>query len=248
MTELSTCSNENPWLVMREKLGDISVMDHLFNRLDGAYPGRWKANFPNEQAIQNWRDSWAEGFSEDGITLQEVAAGIKACRKMFAWPPSQAEFTKACRPVADASISYYEAVAGLEARGKGEMGTWSHPSVFWAATLMSRDLMTQTYSQVKDRWAAILKAQCERTEWAEIQPPRVALPAPGDAKLSAEAAGQMLRDLEAAGITKQSSDKFDHNHWAKKIINRIANGDKTIGLIQAKFAREALETPLEIAP
>ncbi|MES2319985.1 MAG: replication protein P [Pseudomonadota bacterium] len=218
----------------------ISLIDHLYNRLDGAYPHKWRSNFPDAQAIDNWAESWVEAFEEQGITPSDVLAGLKVCRSRYTWPPSCAEFIQACRPFADPSIAYHEAVVGLEARGRGAVGEWSHPAVFWAAKLLERDLMGQTYSQVKDCWAHALKAQMARTEWAEIPPPRQQLPAPGDGKLSKEAAAQMLRELDAAGIVKRPNAHFDHKRWARRIIAAVAQGDTTLTLAQVQMATDAL--------
>jgi hypothetical protein len=232
------------WFEPHPDLG-ISLMDHLYNRLDGAYPHKWRANFPDEQAIDNWAESWVEAFEDEGITPADVKTGLKACRSRFGWPPSCAEFIQACKPYADITGAYHEAVAGLEARGKGERGEWSHPAVFWAATLLQRDLMGQTYSAVKDRWAAALKAQLGRTEWAEIPAPRPQLAAPGQTKLSREGAAAMLRELESRGlvtrgVTKKFDDKFDHRRWARRLLERVANGDKSVTKYQADAAGEAL--------
>lgn len=232
------------WFEPHPALG-ISMMDHLYNRLDGAYPHKWRANFPDEQAIDNWAESWVEAFEEEGITPADVKTGLKVCRNRYGWPPSCAEFIQACKPHADAAAAYHEAVAGLEARGKGERGEWSHPAVFWAATLLQRDLMGQTYSAVKERWAAALNAQLARTEWAEIPVPRQQLAAPGQTKLSREGAAAMLRELEAKGVltrgvTKKSGDDFDHKRWARRLVERVASGDKSVTNYQADAACEAL--------
>ncbi len=136
-------------------------------------------------------------------------------------------------------------MAGLEARAKGEFGDWSHPAIYWAATLLQRDLMGQAYGAVKDRWAAALAAQMARTEWAEIPVPRPQLAAPGMTKLSREGAAAMLRELEAKGlvtrgITKQAKDDFDHLRWARRILARVAAGDKNVESYSVTAASEAL--------
>lgn len=232
------------WFEVHPGLG-ISMMDHLFNRLDGAYPHKWRSNFPDEQAIDNWAESWVEAFEEEGITPADVKLGLKACRSRFGWPPSCAEFIQACRPFADPAATYHEAVSGLEARGKGERGEWSHPAVFWAAMLLQRDLMGQSYGAIKDRWAAALKGQMARTEWAPIPDARAQLAAPGKTKLSREGAAAMLLELESKGvithgIVKDSKDKFDHLRWARRILARVAAGDKSIESYSAAAASEAL--------
>lgn len=227
------------WFESHPELG-ISLIDHLYNRLDGAYPHKWRSNFPDQQAIDNWAESWVEAFEEEGITPADVRLGIKECRRRFTWPPSCAEFITACKPATDPMGSYHEAVAGLEARAKGEAGSWSHPAVFWAASLLSRDLMGQSYGQVKDKWAAALKAQLSRTEWAPIPPARLQLAAPGAAPLSRQEAARRLAELDAAGITNPRGEEFDHLRWARRLLARMNAGDKGLEMAQINFAKEAL--------
>jgi hypothetical protein len=223
------------WFEVHPKLG-ISMMDHLYNRLDGAYPHKWRSNFANETAIDNWRVSWAEAFEDEKISLTEIANGLKACRTKFEWPPSCAEFIGACRPVADALKAYYEAVAGVQARSTGKMGVWSHPAIYWAAAPLAFDLGNQTFSQIKARWEAAYDLQMERAEWEPIPQVALALPAPGRAELSRENAAKMLSDLGASGVLKARNED---TAWYRKILDRIKRGDKTVSMIQRQFAEQA---------
>lgn len=232
------------WFEPVESIG-IAFIDHLFNRLDGAYPHKWRSNFSNQQAIDNWAESWVEAFEEEKITPADVKVGLRECRKRFTWPPSCAEFIQACRPGAEPLTAYYEAIAGLEARGKGEVGVWSHPAVFWAASYLRNDLMSQTYAQVKERWAAILKSQMERGEWAEIPAARVLLPAPEVSASAKQNAAKMLADLGASGIIGRKGD--DPKASAKRILERLASGDKTLSIIQIQFAKTAMGVRDEVA-
>jgi hypothetical protein len=227
------------WFTPHAKLAGLSMMDHLFNRLDGAYPHKWRSNFPGQDAIDNWKTSWAEAFHDEGITPADIKAGLKACRTRFDWPPSCAEFMKACRPPVDKMAAYYEAVAGVQARSKGDMGRWSHPAIFWAAMPMAFDLGAQTYSQIKGRWEQALDEQMDRGEWPAIPAPMVALPSPGRADLSREKAAEMLNELGASGMLKP---KVEHLRWASKILDREKRGDKTLMSIQIRMAREAMAT------
>lgn len=216
------------------------MMDHLFNRLDGAYPHKWRSAFPTQQAIDNWCVSWAEEFEDSGIVPADIKAGLKACRTKYDWPPSCAEFIKACRPSVDFLVAYYEAVSGVAARKNGEMGAWSHPAVYWAAVPLAFDLGQQTYSQMKTRWEQALTEQMARGEWAAIPAPMLALPEPGKTELSREKAAQLAKEYGAEGVAKTATSKTDHKHWAKKIKARQKRGDKSLTLIQIKFADEAL--------
>jgi len=228
------------WTMPRTKLQGLSALDHLFNRLDGMYPGKWKANFPNDHSIRNWKDECARVFDEEGITPAHIAPGLQACRRAFPdWPPSVPQFANACMPPVDPVAAYHEAVAGLEARGKGEVGAWSHPAVYWAASKLSRELMSMPSAQVRERWAATLKAQLARGEWEAIPGPRLQLPAPGASMLSKEDAAKMLAEIGASGILRKPSN-FDHMRWARVILERQAAGDPQLTIVQIKAARDAL--------
>ena len=213
-----------------------STMEALYDRLDGAYPHKWRSNFPTPESIDNWQTSWAEAFEEERIKPSEIRAGLKACRAKYDWPPSCAEFIKACKPQIDPLVAYYEAIAGLQARARGEVGTWSHPATFWAATGMTFDLLNQTYSQCKARWEGAFAAEMEKGEWREIEPPMLAIAAPAkdwDKKAAAE-------QLKALGASEVLKPKTDHKLWAKRILKRHAEGDRTLTSLQVNFAREAM--------
>lgn len=167
----------------------------------------------------------------------EIKRGLDAMSSRE-WPPTLPEFKKMCRPPVNEMTGYYEAIAGLEARAKGEMGAWSHPAIYWSATLLRADLMSQTYAQVKDRWAALLKAQMERGEWAEIPKARVLLPAPEISPDAKRHAAEMLANLGASGIIGGKAK--DEKAWARRIMDRHERGDKTLSALQIRFAKIAL--------
>lgn len=223
------------WFEVHPKL-QISMMDHLYNRLDGAYPHKWRSNFSSQAAIDNWAVSWAEAFEEEKITLEEVAVGLRHCRKTLDWPPSISEFIKACRSTLNPLNAYYEAIAGLQARQKGELGVWSHPAIFWAATPLSFDLLNLSYSQMKTRWESSLENQMNAGEWEEITKPLIALPAPSKSRTSNSEAAKTLQQIGASEIIGRS--KSD-TAWYRKILDRVKKGDKTVTLIQRKFAEDA---------
>lgn len=240
---LKLTQTENPfdrWFQPIDALAGSSLMDHLYNRLDGAYPHKWRSNFSTPEALDNWKVSWAEAFEEEGITPQDIKAGLKACRTKYDWPPSCAEFIKACKPSVDPLVSYYEAVNGVTAREKGGMGEWSHPAIYWASSRMAYDLKSLTFSAIKDRWNKALAEEMAKGEWAQVPQPMVALPAPGKTELSKEKAAQMLKEIGASEIVKAPDTKTNHKLWAKRIMEREKRGDKTLTMIQKNFAREAL--------
>lgn len=88
----------SPWLEIHPRLG-ISLMDHLYNKLDAMYPIRWRSAHQSEASLQSWRETWAEAFDRKGITLQQIKTGIDECVELYDWPPSLKEFLTACRTV-----------------------------------------------------------------------------------------------------------------------------------------------------
>src|SRR5699024_887061 len=160
MTVTPLTSTLSMWTSPHPKLENISPMDHLYNRLDGMYPNRWRANFQDEIAIQAWREAWAEALDEDGLTFIDIRTGIMNCRRMYDWPPSLTEFLRACRPMLDPEAAFHEAVKGLADRRKGETGQWSHPAIYHATVVTGQhDMLNSTYGALKVRWGKALAEQ-----------------------------------------------------------------------------------------
>lgn len=215
----------------------ISLVDHLFNRLDGAYPHKWRSNFPNQQAIDNWAESWVEAFEEEGITPHDVKVGLRECRRRFAWPPSCAEFVQACRPTVDPMRAYYEAVAGVQARFANEHGTWSHPAIYWAAMSMPTELRDQAYSAVRARWEIALQKELEKATWDEIPAPMLQLTSPGRSTTTSAKARETIAHLVSTVVNKPAST--DPRGWARAILARERAGEK-LTPTQLQMARDAL--------
>lgn len=232
------------WTAPRVELDGKSLLDYLFNRLDGMYPGKWRTYFPSEQAVQNWKDECERVFLDEGIRPTQLDIGLRECRRQYReWPPSVPQLADACNPPVDPVAAYHEALAGLEARGKGEQGVWSHPAIYWAASGMRVELGMQPAHFMKDRWAAALKAQLARGQWEDIPAPRPLLAAPGKLPTSSAAAAAELLKLGAMGITKTADSDIDHLRWARKIL--AGGGDKAPTIYQIKEARRALGMQIE---
>lgn len=231
------------WFQPIPALNGLSMMDHLFNRLDGAYPHKWRSAFPNQQAIDNWCVSWSEEFDDSGIQPADIKAGLKACRTKYDWPPSCAEFIKACKPSVDSLVAYYEAVAGIQHRGKGEMGEWSHPAIYWASVPLAYDLTQQTFSQMKIRWERALAEQMDKGEWSPIPAPMLALPEPGKGLLSRQKAAQLVSEHKASEAIKTPESMVDHKRWAKRFVEKAKLPRHGLSMIQISFSCEALGMP-----
>lgn len=86
---------ENPWRQVKPSIG-MSLIDHLYNRLDGMYTSRWRSSFPSIEAIENWKAAWSDAFIERRLSPEQIKRGLANCLDLYDWPPSLAEFIKAC--------------------------------------------------------------------------------------------------------------------------------------------------------
>jgi hypothetical protein len=215
-----------------------------------AIPQKWIQKLFNEMLLaygKKFTEQWAGADPESlqrhwatklaGMTGPEMKRGVDKLDSRD-WPPTLPEFIKMCKPSVDPLIAYYEAVAGVQSRSKGEMGTWSHPAIYWAATPMAFDLSNQTYSQIKPRWERALSDQMERGEWEEVKMPLVALPEA--ARFSREEASKRLHEVGAIGMIRGDDDRTDHKAWAKIAMDDLKNGGKRFPAITYKMAKEAL--------
>ena len=85
------------WLQIHPAYG-IAPIDYLFNKMNGRYMNRWRVEFPDEQAVQNWRETWAEGLAREGITPRQFHRGLDQCLVEHpGWPPALGEFVKLCK-------------------------------------------------------------------------------------------------------------------------------------------------------
>ena len=224
---------ESLWLQEHSALG-ISPMDHLFNRLDGAYPNRWRASFGSEQAIRNWRESWAEVFEDERISFDEVKAGLAKCRREYDWPPSIAEFVKACRTAIDYGVALYEAREQMANRRNGT-DKWTNPAYFWAAARIGEfDMLNNPHAQLLPRFTAALNEVMKAGSIKPV-PPRApeSLPAPG------KTVAQPERVAAEMGKIRALDPKVGNKDWAKRLIERAARGEK-IAYATLRMAKAAI--------
>lgn len=222
---------QNVWTEIVPAIGE-SPMDRLFNRLDGAYPIRWKSAFPNEKSIQNWQDAWSEAFIEERIKPDEVKRGISACRKQYDWPPSLSEFLKACRPPVNPEAAYAEAIKQLHLRKDGR-DAWSHPAIYWATqSIGDFDMANQSWSSIKSRWVKTLNEFLEEQTLPAVPAFLVQLPAPGKTSIEPEEAKRRID--EAASSIKPARDP---KAWARRIMQ---NPKAYLHEISHRYAAEVL--------
>jgi hypothetical protein len=206
-------------------------IEKLFDRMAALYGSKfadmWRGADPAEV-----KKLWADELGK--LTREEVTKGAQALMTLE-WPPSLPQFINLCRPKLDAQKAFTEAINGLLARDRGEVGTWSHPAIFWAAVRVGAfDLKNSTYPQIKGRWEGALGDELEKSQWQEIPKPVVALPV---AKVSKEVAEKYVAKLQALNV---ESSQIDHKRWAKRIMERHQRGDKTLLPVQVSMAKAAL--------
>lgn len=229
---------QSRWLDVHPSLG-ISLMDHLFNRLDGAYPNRWKSSFKGEQAIANWRESWAEIFEEEGLSFEEVKFGLKECRVKYEWPPSIAEFVKACRPQVNYDAALYEAVEQMRLRSEGR-DEWKNPAIFWAAVAVGEyDMLNMSHGQLINRFTHAYE-KVIRGKIDPVPARALSLPAPGKSYAAPEV---VQREIEKVRALQKPIGNKD---WAHRILERVKNGEK-LAYMTVKMAKQALGIKEEAA-
>jgi hypothetical protein len=188
-TAQSSTSRLNQWTDKRPAAATspgaepLSLMDLLWNRLDGMFVGTWASKFTSAATLDNWRDSWAQAFCDEGITPHEVSIGLRALRG-HKFPPVIGEFLAACRPQLSPEQAYHEAVEQMPKRLKPREvdgmlvagDTWSEPAIYWAAARMGTELFRVNYVQLRTRWERVLKI--ERTKPRPVPQIMRALPPP----------------------------------------------------------------------
>lgn len=210
-----------------------SIFDRMLSKWGKQFVDKWAVIEPDKLLLD-----WARALG--GLSELEIRRGVSKLND-FNWPPSQPEFIKVCRPDVNPLNAYYEALEGSRSRERGEVGTWSHPAIFWASVRVTAfELANTSYSQMKTRWEAALELELSKTEWPPIEAPKLALPGPPKATISKEKAAELMKQIKQIGNIPAGPGR-DSKRWAKVILERYAAGDKKLTPTQVKFAREALD-------
>ncbi len=94
-------TEKSQWLTINNRTGK-TLMQILFDRLDGMYPKHWRAQFEGktpeatDQNVKNWTEAWASAFESRSIAPRMIARALENCMDMYEWPPSLPQFIKAC--------------------------------------------------------------------------------------------------------------------------------------------------------
>ena len=214
-----------------------SWVEKLFERMVGLYGNKFLDMWGKTDLLQV-KAIWAQELGK--LSRDEIAKGANALINQE-WCPTLPQFIKLCRTDIDAVTAYYEAVNGVIAREKGEIGEWSHPAIFWASVKVgSFDLKNQTYSNIKARWERALDEEINKGQWSDIPQAQIALPPPAT-PATKDIAEKYLAETQ---IIKKQESKTDHKRWAKIILQREKDGDKTLTHIQLSMAKDAMKNEM----
>jgi hypothetical protein len=205
------------------------LLDKMLLSYGKKFLDQW-AGVDTDKLVRHWSEELAS------FTREELGRGYAALESRE-WPPTLPEFKKLCRPGIDAANAYQEAVAGVNARERGEIGTWSHPAIYWASSCMAYDLKHQAYQTIAKRWETALAAEMSKGEWSAIPEPMIVLPAPGKSLASPELAAKQMKEIGAGDLLKP---KTNHRYWITAVLKRAEKGDETLPGISVRFAKEAL--------
>ncbi len=210
-------------------------IDRLFERLWGFYGNKF-ADMWKDMPIASVKACWAEELA--GYSGEEFKRGLDALRsKHPTWPPTLFEFAALCRPSAPAiepEAAFHEAVRGVEQRKRGNMGQWSAKAVYWAAMDVTPfDLLNSTWPQIRSRWMRAFEARSADANLPEIPEPPKQLEAPPPVRNGEDARLDAMREQVGAVV------KRDPLAWAKRLIERHENGDKTVYPIALAAAKDA---------
>ena len=148
-------------------------IEKLFDRMAALYGNKF-ADMWRGSDVAMVKELWAQELGK--LTRDEVTKGAQALMTLE-WPPTLPQFIKLCRPPLDAQKAFVEALNGLVARDRGEVGVWSHPAIFWATTRIGAfDMKNSTYPQIMGRWQAALEDELAKKEWTEIPKPALQIP------------------------------------------------------------------------
>lgn len=239
------------WLEPLKKLDGLSLLDQLYNRLDGLFPTRFRAQFPDDNSVENWKYEWAQGFAAERLTLDEVTGGLEALRagrdpmrRDKGWPPVFCEFLAACRPPVNHEAAYHEAVRQMRLRHSTAGGdTWSSAAVFWAAVAIGGDLLSSTWQGMRSRWTDVLDdciAEVRAGRMADAVPERPAALLVAPVRVMTEAERQQRELVTAKAVAALRDRPRPNAEWAVRIVERAASDPKAVTPAVLRAAQQAI--------
>lgn len=162
--------------------------------------------------LADMADTWAAGLA--GISGQELAAGLRAAAASK-WPPTLPEFGAMCQPWRDPQAGYEMAQRLMRQRIAGQQADWPAVWLWAAARRLGGDLLALPWGKASGKWEAAVSA-ARRDADAGRLPGAVpgfvpgntlALPRPGQARVTQDEARRVLAGLLDRCAAKKSGDR-----------------------------------------
>lgn len=219
----------------------VEWVERLFARLGAIFGTKLADSFAGI-ALADVKVEWSEALAD--FRPEEIRRGIAECR-VRRWPPMLGEFLMLCRPALDPEQAWHEAADGLRARDRGELGAWSHPGVWRAATALSSEVRNGAFNTHRGAWTHRLKVEL-RAGWGEDVPmPRAMLQAPPAAPAAPERVKAEVAKLLAGPVHEERGNAWG---WARRLIEEHRSGRRLTTTTILRMAGEVLEAHGELAP
>lgn len=214
------------------------AIEKIFATMQSLYGAKFFEQW-RSVSIDSVQRHW--GIALGKMTPEQIRRGMTLVETLDL-PPTLPQFIKLCKPASDPHAAYFEAIAGIAARERGEAGDWSDAAIYWAAaTIGAFDLKTQPYAQISRRWQAAL-ADAQASTRQEPIPAPIAQPlATDEPDFYRNTTTELVAIEKVMKATKSTGSRNDPKRWARRIQERIARGDKTVTKQQARAAKEALD-------
>lgn len=213
-------------------------VESLFEHMHGHYGAKFAQQWQGTDSA-TVKAVWATELGK--LTPEELNRGLAAlvtCK----WPPTLPEYIALCKPILNPAAAYMEAVAGMNARERGETGIWSHPAIYFAAAGMFFELKQEGYAAIRPRWEAALEKEMRKGKWSKILKPTLACsPTMGNTRSSRE---ELARELKKIIAARTHQEKQDPRAWIGRVLQRVQCGDASLPGIAVGFARQAIEGPV----
>lgn len=164
-------STWNPGSLSDEPAVPETWIEAIFTRLS-AQLGTKVADLWGGVPPETVKTEWAEALSSFDPT--EISRGLKACQTR-AFAPTLGEFLRLCRPSLDPEIAWLEAAEGMAQRAHGQLGEWSHPAVYRAASGFEHELRSGSFAQHRKSWTWRLEREMRKGWLLGVPKPMQAL-------------------------------------------------------------------------
>lgn len=185
----------------------IGLINQLFKKMSVAYGASFLDKWANVDSAA-LKQQWAEDLA--GLTVEQIEAGF--ARRPAKFPPDSKEFALLCNPPLDLEAQFHIAVKQMQLRKEGR-DNWPNAALFYAATEIGSDLLSQPYVHLKRRWEAALYQAQEDIRLCKKSAARPSSAVPESRHLAAP--GKTITDRDTARKTLAETKQWmkDHGYY-----------------------------------